>query len=441
MNRRWSAEHCSALGRRIARPSNARRSGSWLTALLLLCFTVPALAQPTYRDFDAPPHNYSTRTPQDRFTKLIASLESGALALDRTSEHAFLRGLFKTLDIPVSSQLLVFSTTSLQLSLISPANPRAIYFNDDIYIGYIPGGRIELVALDPELGAIFYIFDIPRPADTRPLRIERSARCMNCHAGDDTGHVPGLVVKSVVPGPGGGSLTAYRIEQSGHGIPYADRFGGWHVTGHHAISNHWGNLTGRFLNGELLKITNAPGQRYDWAKFPANTSDILPHLILEHQAGFVNRAVEAAYRTRTALHTSAGKLTADQTRELDEQADTLVRYLLFTDEPALPTGGVTGDAAYTRDFLAARHADAHGKSLRDLDLRTRLFQHRCSYMIYSPSFTGLPADMKDRVLRRLRAALAEDSASNPLSRHLSVTEKRAIKNILRATLPGLPADW
>lgn len=412
-----------------------------LRALCLLCFAAAALAQPTYRDFDAPPHNYSTRTPQDRFTKLIASLESGALALDRSSEHAFLRSLLKTLDIPVSSQLLVFSTTSLQLSLISPANPRAIYFNDDIYLGYIPGGRIELVALDPELGAVFYIFDIPRPAETRPLRIERSARCMNCHAGDDTGHVPGLVVKSVVPGPSGGSLTAYRIEQSGHAIPYADRFGGWHVTGRHAISNHWGNLTGRFLNGELVKITNAPGQRYDWAKFPANTSDILPHLILEHQAGFVNRAVEAAYRTRTALHASGGKLTAEQTRELDDQADTLVRYLLFTDEPALPAGGVTGNADYTRDFLATRRADANGNSLRDLDLRTRLFKHRCSYMIYSPSFTGLPKEIKDRVLSRLRTALADGAASDPLSHHLPAAEKRAIRAILRATLPGLPANW
>jgi hypothetical protein len=415
---------------------------SWLAAsLILLILATNSLAQPTYRDFDAPPHNYSTRTPQDRFTKLIAALESGALAFDRSSEHAFLRGLFKTLDIPASSQLLVFSTTSLQLSLISPANPRAIYFNDDIYIGYIPGGRIELVALDPELGAIFYIFDIPRPADTRPLRIERSARCMNCHAGDDTGHVPGLVVKSVVPGPSGGSLTAYRIEQSGHAIPYADRFGGWHVTGQHSLTQHWGNLTGRFLNGELLKITNAPGQRFTWTKFPVPTSDILPHLILEHQAGFVNRAVEAAYRTRTAHHNNAGQLTADQTREIDEQADTLVRYLLFTDEPALPAGGVTGDTDYTRDFLAARRADANGNSLRDLDLRTRLFKHRCSYMIYSPTFTGLPADMKDRVLRRLRTALADNTPDDAPSRHLPAAERRALRTILRATLPGLPANW
>ena len=113
--------------------------------------------------------------------------------------------------------MLVFSTTSLQLSLISPANPRALYFNEDLYLGYVPGGRIEIVSLDPELGGIFYIFDIPKESSS--LRIERSERCMNCHAAADTGFVPGLVIKSVVPGPAGGSLTAYRLEQIGHAVP------------------------------------------------------------------------------------------------------------------------------------------------------------------------------------------------------------------------------
>src|SRR5687767_11651577 len=172
----------------------------------------------SYRDFDAPPHNYQQRTPTDRFTKLKSAFESGVIALDRSSEKAFVLSVLKTLEIPVSSQMLVFSTTSLQLSLISPSNPRAIYFNEDVYLGYVPGGRIEIVSLDPELGGIFYIFDIPK--DARPLRIERSERCMNCHAGEETGHVPGLTIKSVIPGPSGGSLTAYRIDQTGHSIPF-----------------------------------------------------------------------------------------------------------------------------------------------------------------------------------------------------------------------------
>jgi len=118
-------------------------------------------ALPTYRDINDPPHHYRARTPRDRFTRAMETIEKDQ-RLDRSSEKAFLVSFLKILDVPVSSQTLVFSTTSLQLSLISPSNPRAIYFNEDIYIGYIPGGRIEVLALDPELGAIFYIFDIPR---------------------------------------------------------------------------------------------------------------------------------------------------------------------------------------------------------------------------------------------------------------------------------------
>ncbi len=406
--------------------------------LAWLCAGPFVQAQPSYRDIDQPPHEYSTRTPKDRFTRMKAALESGEIALDRSSERAFLLGLLKALNVPVSSQMLVFSTTSLQLSLISPSNPRAIYFNDDLYLGHVPGGRIEIVSLDPELGAVFYIFDVPK--DGRPLRVERSARCMNCHAGEDTGHVPGLVIKSVLPGPTGGSLNAYRVEQTGHGIPFEERFGGWHVTGRHGISNHWGNLTGRFVAGDLVKITNAPGQRFDWAKFPVVGSDILPQLLFEHQAGFVNRVVEASYRARTALHAGGGKLTPAQAAELDEQAGIVVRYLLFADEVALPSGGVEGDGAYRKDFLEVRRATAAGLSLRDLDLRTRLFRHRCSYMIYSPVFSGLPGVMKDRVYERLRRALGEGKAAVEFG-HLPVAEKRAIRRILQETLPDLPQGW
>src|SRR6266550_2952747 len=142
-----------------------------LIAILMMASAGLAVAQPGFEQIDQPPHNYRQRMPQDRFTQLKAALESGQIELDRSSEKAFVLSLLKTLDIPVSSQMLVFSTTSLQLSLISPANPRALYFNEDVYLGYVPGGRVEIVSLDPELGGIYYIFDLPR--DGRPLRIER----------------------------------------------------------------------------------------------------------------------------------------------------------------------------------------------------------------------------------------------------------------------------
>jgi hypothetical protein len=411
----------------------------WIRAIIL-CMTGAAAAsgQGQYHDIDEAPHNYRQRTPQDRFTRLKDDFESGRIALDRSGEKAFVVSVLQALDIPATSQMLVFSTTSLQLSLISPSNPRALYFNEDIYLGYVPGGRIEIVSLDPELGGIFYIFDIPK--DTKPLRIERSERCMNCHAGEDTGHVPGLVIKSVVPGPTGGSLTAYRQMQTGHGIPFEQRFGGWHVTGKHGITNHWGNLTGRFVAGDVTRIPNPPGERFNWARYPVATSDLLPQLLHEHQAGFVNRVVEASYRARTALHANDGKLSDAQVRELDTHAEIVTRYLLFADEAPLPPGGVEGDAAYRADFLRTRRAMAEGVSLKDFDLRRRLFKHRCSYMVYSPVFSGLPAPMKQRVYQRLSQALSLETPDKDYA-YLPNSEKQTIRRILKATLTDLPDRW
>jgi len=392
-------------------------------------------APPTYRDIDGPPHHYRTRTPRDRFTRAMDTIEQDP-RLDRSSEKAFLVSFLKILGVPSSSQMLVFSTTSLQLRFISPSNPRAIYFTEDIYVGYIPGGRIEVVALDPELGAIFYIFDIPR--EKGAIRFERSERCMNCHVSEDTGHVPGLVTKSVVPGPGGGSLDAFRGGQSGHGIPFSDRFGGWHVTGKHGITNHWGNLTGRYVAGDIKTFPNPPGERFQWTKYPVETSDILAHLLHEHQSGFVNRVVEAGYRARAALFIGDGKLTSSQSAELDAQARVLVRYLLFADEVPLPAGGIEPDRTFRADFLRERRATAEGLSLKDLDLSTRLFKHRCSYMIYSPVFEGLPEVMKTRIHSRLREALRD---GNTEFGFLPAAEKKAIRGILKATLKGLPPSW
>lgn len=394
---------------------------------------------PGFDDLDQPPHSYFQRTPTDRFTRIKAALEAGRISLDRSGEKAFLQSLLRELEIPASSQMLVFSTTSLQLSLINPANPRALFFNEDTYLGFIPGGRIEVLALDPELGSIFYIFDVPRSA-TSPVVAERATRCMNCHAGSDTGHVPGLVIKSVAPGPTGGSLDSFRRGQSGHGIPLDQRFGGWYVTGMGGLTNHWGNLIGELSDGVLSRIPNPPGTRFSFDRYPVATSDILPQLLHEHQAGFVNRVVEATYRTRTHLYNDHGELTPEHQAEVEEQARRITRYLLFTDEVPLPEGGIEGDAKFKADFLRNRRP-VDGAALKDLDLKTRLFRYRCSYMVYSPVFSGLPPPLKERVYRQLGDALdttrTEETADHPLP----VAEKRVVRRILRETLSDLPDGW
>jgi hypothetical protein len=397
-----------------------------------------AIAETSYRNFEDPPHNYHQAELKDRFTRLKTDLQSRRIPLDHSNEKAFVISLLKALDIPATSQMLVFSTTSLQLRLITPSNPRALYFNDDLYLGYIPGGRIEIISMDPELGSIFHMLDIPK--DGRPLAIERSDRCMNCHTREDTGFVPGIVVKSVVPGPTGGSLKSFRNAQTGHGIPFELRFGGWYVTGNHGFTIPWGNAFGMMNADGISKVALQPGKTFDFARYPVGTSDILPQLVFEHQAGFVNRVVQASYRARTALFLDKGRLTAEHAGELDEQARAVTRYLLFADEVPLPAGGVEGDDAFKTDFLQSRRMAPNGTSLRDFDLRTRLFRNRCSYMIYSPEFQGLPTPMKQRIYLRLREALSVEKPDGDYA-FLPPAEKQAIRAILKATLNDLPPGW
>jgi hypothetical protein len=409
-----------------------------LTILPGIVLASVACAEPSYKNFDEPPHNYHTTPLKDRFTKLKADLESRRIPLDHSSEKAFVLSLLKALDIPASSQMLVFSTTSLQLRFITPRNPRAIFFNDGLYVGYIPGAKIEILSMDPELGAIFYMFDIPR--DSRPIAVERSERCVNCHTKEDTGFVPGIVIKSVIPGPTGGSLKTFRREQTGHGIPFSERFGGWYVTGDRGLAGEWANIIGRYSGDDISKTVVKPGEQFEFSKYPVATSDVLPQLVHEHQAGAANRILQASYRARTAFHLDKGKLTPAHFAELDEQARIVVRYLLFADEVPLPPDGIEGDTAFKADFQKAARVGSGGASLREFDLRTRLFKNRCSYMIYSPEFQGLPARMKQQIYIRLREALSVEKPAQEYA-YLPAAEKMAIRTILKGTLTDLPAGW
>ncbi len=381
-----------------------------------------------FTEIESPAHAYWTRPLGDPFTLLLERVRSGETALDTTSEKAFLAALLDALDIPQSSQLIVFSATSLQITKITPNNPRAIYFNEDVSVGYIPGGRIEVLSLDPAAGGIFYIFDIPTAPG--PITAERTNRCMNCHVATDTRDVPGYTIKSVMRGPNGGSLDGFRPADSGHHIPLADRFGGWHLTGAGRLKNDHANRVGRFLRGDI-ETTEIPfGTRFDLDRYLVPTSDLLPHLIHEHQAGFTNRCLETIYLERAL----AASPTPDRERLLEQQAALLARYLLFAGEAALPDGGVGGTPDYLEAFTAKKRPDSAGRSLRDFDLRSRLFRYRCSYMIYENVFQqGLSAAMKSRVYRHLGDALGNDAPSD--FSYLPPAEREAIKSILRETLP------
>jgi len=305
-----------------------------------------------------------------------------------------------------------------------------------VYVGFVPGGRFEVAAIDPDLGPVFRIF---RPSPDGKPEVTRTERCMNCHAGRTSKQVPGLVVESVICTNTGASLDGFRREQVGHTIPLADRFGGWHVTGAHEHGNHLGNLMGEAAPSApsgYKKFADPPGSLFDFNRYPVQTSDLFTHLIHEHQLGFHNLVTLGVYRTRDALEAGHGHVSNDDAAALNEIARQLVRYVLFANEAKLPEGGLKPDPAFMKDFLARRVTIANGASLRDLDLHGRLFRYRCSYMIQTPSFTAMPKEFKDRVLAGLSTALREQGAP-PEFNYLPPEEKRAIKTILRETKAGV----
>src|SRR3954464_11264949 len=158
-------------------------------ALVLLCALALGVARAEEpAGIEDPLHGYYTATPTDRFTRFNTELLAGRKTLATGDELTILRSVLKELEIPVSSQMLVYSVTSLQKNLISPRRPRALYFNDDTYVAYVPGGRVEVISIDPAVGSVFYISDRVRPSQTP--RMQRSQECMNCHAPHYLDNVP-----------------------------------------------------------------------------------------------------------------------------------------------------------------------------------------------------------------------------------------------------------
>ena len=413
---------------RTVRSSTRKSIALGAQTILLLCGIAMADPAPVNKLGELP-HNYWEREPQDTFAALFKKMEQGEVKLDTSSEKAQLLSLLSALDVPVSSQLLVYSATSFQGGLIRPANPRALYFNDDVYVGYVPGGSFELASIDPALGPIFRVF---KPTRSGIPEVTRTQRCMNCHAARTSKQVPGLVAESVICTTTGGSLDGFRRDEVGHTIPLSDRLGGWVVTGSHEHGDHLGNLLGDSVKSGYKRFKNPPGKIFDWSNYPTKTSDLLPHLLHEHQLGFHNLVTLGVYRTRDAVEAGLGTIRPDDNDSLNDIARQLVRYILFANEAALPKAGIRPDPTFVKDFATKRKATSGGASLRDLDLHTRLLKYRCSYMVHSIGFTTLPDDFKKRVLSGLASALRESGAPAEFN-YLPATEKRVISLILRET--------
>lgn len=405
-----------------------------VTALLFLV-TLTAVAQRPdafHESINHPAIAYLQATPEDPMARLNRRLADGSATLRKDPVSGYLRSLLEALDIPVESQMLVFSQGSLQADNISYANPRALYFNDSVSVGWVRGAdALEIAAHDPAQGVMFYA--LSQSAD-RP-RASRERECLTCHLTWDTLGVPGITALSTAP------LANERAYANGfttdHRSPFAERWGGWFVTGEHGQSRHMGNVPvtpsdrpKSKIQNPLAVLSSLDGQ-FDLTGYPTPHSDVVALLVFNHQVHMANLLTRIGWEARVAERD--GK---DLTR-VTEAARDVVDYMLFGDEMPLP-GRVRGTSGFAEAFAARGPRDGKGRSLRDFDLTRRTFKYPLSYMIYSPAFDALPPAAKDAVYARLFAVLSGKATSDALKR-LTPADRAAVLEILRETKPDLPA--
>ena len=405
-------------------------------------------------EFEQAPIEYSKSKPDNVVSRLQSKLNRGKVVLKFEEKFGYLKSLLDSLDVPVESQMLVFSKTSMQRSRISPRTPRAIYFNDDVYIGYCQSGSVlEISAVDPKLGTVFYTLDQSKSKTPRFSR--NSSNCLVCHSSSRTGSVPGHLVRSLYVGSSGHpiySAGSHTVDQT---TPLKDRWGGWYVTGTHGKQTHLGNLV---VAGREVRepVDNKKGQnvaslagRFDVKEYLSPHSDIVALMVLEHQTLIHNRITQAGFAARQALHYEAeinkslgepaGTRRESTTSRISGAGDKLVEALLMVDEAKL-TAPLKGTSDFARVFTRRGPRDKQGRSLRDLDLKKRLLKYPCSYLIHSRAFNGLPREMREYVWRRLWQILAEDRDAKKFA-HLTPDDKRAIVEIIQATKSDLPTAW
>jgi hypothetical protein len=417
-------------------------------ALLLACAVMLAFCPASSRaeDFQGSTHSlpyeeepiaYSKQTPEDPIAQLQGRIDRGEVKLPWDDSFGYLPAILDTLGIAKASQMLVFSKTSLQRRLITPQNPRALYYNDDVYIGFIPGSSLmEIAAVDPKLGSVFYTLEQEK---VRKPKFIRDADCLRCHGSSRSLGVPGPVLRSIATDESGELDGANEAEQVTHFTPLSERWGGWYVTGQHGAQTHRGNLVGEEAFTRHTAEPNALGNLsdlsrfFDRSKYVAPGSDITALMVLEHQAHMHNYLTRLHYETRIMTETYG------HIRYLKNQVNEFLRYLLFTEETPL-TAPIAGDADFAKHFAAQGPRDSKGRSLRDLDLQTRMFKYPCSYLIYSPAFDALPEMMRGHLLQRLHDILTGKD-TDPQFAKVRAEDRQAVLEILRETKSNLPAYW
>jgi hypothetical protein len=420
----------------------------WLLTGLLAAIAFGAQAEGTRYEAEYPTIRYSEAPTHNAIAQLQDRLTRGEVRLEFRAPRGYLDSVLSALGIDPSSQTLVYSKTSLQLQLIQGSTPRAIYFDDDTYIAWIPGTRfLEIVTMDAVMGPVFYALSNTSPDE---LHIDReSSRCLTCHDtwGMTGGGVPTLLFLSTLVDRNGESLTGQPGASTSDRTPIAERWAGWYVTGQPTKQLHLGNILvdpdadmsdpARLAPGTLDNVKAL----FDSSPYRTDKSDIVALLVFEHQAHVGNLITRANYKSRTLLEKNGldvSKRWADVPEPVQKQLkamfEPLVQALLFVNAAPV-TGEMRSNSGFDRWFESKGPKDTAGRSLRELDLRTRVFRHPLSYLIYSQSFDGLPLFAQEYVYRRISDVLDGRDQSAGYA-HISADERRTLREILVATKPA-----
>jgi hypothetical protein len=389
-----------------------------------------ALAHPAIAYFTAP--------TSDVVSALGRRLEDGTARLEFDERTGYLPSVVDALHVAVDSQMLVMSKTGVQALYTEPSNPRAIFFNDAVAVGYIRGAPLlELAVHDPRQGVLFYTLEQKRQA--RPA-FDRPRGCVRCHQAYSTLHVPGLLARSTAIAADGLPLSQFGGYDADDRTPFRRRWGGWYVTGTHGDMRHMGNALvasgsnpEQAISDRTLNKTSLDGL-FDAAGYLSAHSDIAALMVFQHQSHMTNLITRVGWEARIAA--ASGSDAAR--RALGDAVIELVDYLLFVDEEPL-TATVTGTTTFANRFSADGPADRRGRSLRQLDLRHRLLKYPCSFMVYSAAFQALPAEARLAIYRRALDILEGRDRAAQYAR-LSPSDARAIVEILRDTIEDFPPE-
>lgn len=382
-----------------------------------------------------PAIDYVAGATKDRIVALNEALAGGTRTLMREPRTGYLRSVLDALGLAIDSQLLVFSKTGVQRAFTSPHNPRALFFDTSVVVGYIPGAPlIEVAAHDPRQGVVFYTLD---QNATTPF-FTRATSCLTCHVSATTLGVPGLIARSNAVGEDGSVMPQLGSNDVTHQTPHPDRWGGYFVTSEALVPYsqraHAGNIT--FSHGGVTSnqvFMEWLGSEPETRGYPAASSDIVALLLFDHQAHAINLLTRLNWESRIV---AAGGDAGQPDGSLAPLVSELVDYLLYDGE-APPSVALEARPGFAQRFAAAFPRDRRGRSLADFDLVRRMARYPCSYMVYSAAFDALRPDLRQAVYRRMIDTLTRGDRPGERGR-ASAEDRRAVLEILRDTRADFP---